>query len=140
MTNIEIGRKIRVMREARGLTQKQLADAIGKSESAVAMYEAGKRRPKDDTAEALADVFNVPKWSILYRENEMVPAIVRDPAANTDDSEAWKAREDLLNDPNRKALLKLARFGTDQDVRQVAALIDALRATNPEFYDGDDPS
>ena len=27
-----------------------------------------------------------------------------------------------------------------RDVKQVAALIDALRATNPDFYDGDDPA
>ena len=40
----------------------------------------------------------------------------------------------------RKALLNLARYGSAQDVKQVAALIDALRATNPDFYDGDDPA
>ena len=64
MTTKEIGEKIRLMRETRGMTQKDLAIAINKSESAVGMYEAGKRRPKDLVAEALADVFNVPKWSI----------------------------------------------------------------------------
>ena len=75
MTNEEIGRKIRVMREARGMTQKDLAIAINMSESAIAMYEAGKRRPKETVGEALADVFNVPKWSIYYREDEMIPAV-----------------------------------------------------------------
>ena len=74
MTTKEIGEKIRLMRETRGMTQKDLAIAINKSESAVGMYEAGKRRPKDLVAEALADVFNVPKWSIYYREDEMIPA------------------------------------------------------------------
>ena len=74
MTNKEIGEKIRLMRESRGMTQKDLAIAINKSESAVSMYEAGRRRPKDPVAEALADVFNVPKWSIFYNESEMVPA------------------------------------------------------------------
>ncbi|MBR7189053.1 MAG: hypothetical protein IKD53_10940, partial [Clostridia bacterium] len=51
-----------------------------------------------------------------------------------------QAREDLADDPDRKALLNLARYGSAQDVKQVAALIDALRATNPDFYDGDDPA
>ena len=74
MTNKEIGEKIRVMRLSRGMTQEELADAIGMSASAVAMYEAGRRRPKDEVAEALADTFNVPKWSIYYREDEMIPA------------------------------------------------------------------
>ena len=53
---------------------------------------------------------------------------------------AQQAREELAEDPDRKALLNLARYGSDRDVKQVAALIDALRATNPDFYDGDDPA
>lgn len=73
MTNKEIGERIRLMRESRGMTQKDLSLAIGKSESAIAMYESGNRRPKDAVAEAMADVFNVPKWSIYYREDEMIP-------------------------------------------------------------------
>ena len=74
MTNKEIGEKIRLMRRTRGMTQKDLAAITGLSESAIAMYEAGKRKPKDLAAEALADVFNVPKWSLFYNEDEMVPA------------------------------------------------------------------
>ena len=74
MTNKEIGEKIKTMRTSRNLTQEQLAAAINVSPSAIAMYESGNRKPKDDVAEALADVFNVPKWSIYYNESEMKPA------------------------------------------------------------------
>lgn len=68
-----------------------------------------------------------------------------DPAATANSpgsspDEIWQLRDDLRNDPDRRALLMLAKNGSAQDVRQVAALIDALRATNPEFYDGDDPA
>ena len=73
MTNKEIGEMIRARRESRGMTQAQLADAAGISASAIGMYERGDRRPKDDIVEALADVFNVPKWAILYREDEVKP-------------------------------------------------------------------
>lgn len=65
-------------------------------------------------------------------------ATATSPGSNPDD--IWQFREDLRNDPDRRALLMLAKNGSAQDVRQVAALIDALRATNPEFYDGDDPA
>ena len=44
MTNKEIGEKIRLMRRTRGMTQKDLAAITGLSESAIAMYEAGKRK------------------------------------------------------------------------------------------------
>lgn len=54
--------------------------------------------------------------------------------------EVWELREAARRDPDRRVLLKLAQNGTAQDVRQAVALIDALRATNPDFYDGDDPA
>ena len=34
----------------------------------------------------------------------------------------------------------LAKNGSSKDVKQVVAIIDALKATNPDFYDGDDPA
>ena len=74
MTTKEIGEKIRMRRELRQMTQRDLAIATHVSESAIAMYEAGKRRPKPNVGEALADVFNVPLWSIYYNEDEVIPA------------------------------------------------------------------
>lgn len=73
MTNKEIGEMIRTRREARGMTQVQLAIAAGISPSAVGMYERGERTPKGEIVTALADVFNVPRWAILYREDEVRP-------------------------------------------------------------------
>ncbi len=73
MTNKEIGEKILTMRLSRNMSQAELAAAINMSPSSVAMYEAGKRRPRDSVTAALADVFNVPKWSILYSEEELKP-------------------------------------------------------------------
>lgn len=73
MTPREIGELIKARRLSKGLTQGQLAELIGVSESAVGMYESGRRTPKKHIIEALADVFNVPKWAILYSEDEMRP-------------------------------------------------------------------
>ena len=56
-----------------------------------------------------------------------------------EDDELWTLREEQRQDPDRKALFKLSKYGRPEDIRQVNAIIDALRATNPEFYDGDDP-
>ena len=44
------------------------------------------------------------------------------------------------NRPGMQRILIENRKRAFQDVKQVAALIDALRATNPDFYDGDDPA
>ncbi len=54
--------------------------------------------------------------------------------------ELWQRRETLRRDPKRKVLFDLAENGTDRDIDAAVKLLDALRATNPDFYDGDDPS
>ena len=71
MTTKEIGEMIRVRRMARGMTQDDLADRIGVTASAIGLFENGKRRPKDEVAEAIADVFNIPKWAVYFSEEEV---------------------------------------------------------------------
>ncbi len=56
----EIGSKIQQAREARGLSQKQLARQVGCSQSALSNYEKGKRRMYLSQLEKIADVLNMP--------------------------------------------------------------------------------
>ena len=53
------GNVLRDLRTRKGITQKQLAEALGISESAVGMYERGHREPDFEMLEAIADYFNV---------------------------------------------------------------------------------
>lgn len=52
----KIFRQLRLSRE---LSQSRLAECLGISKSAVNMYERGDRRPDFETAELIADFFNV---------------------------------------------------------------------------------
>lgn len=52
-------RKIKKLREKRGLTQKQLAELCGVSESAMRSYELGDRKPKKEILERVAMVLGV---------------------------------------------------------------------------------
>ena len=63
----DLGIKIRTMRQARGLTQTQLAELIGQSQSSITMYETGRREPELDVIEAMADVFNVPLTAFMSK-------------------------------------------------------------------------
>ena len=47
------------LRTDRELSQSALAEKLGISKSAVNMYERGERRPDFETAEVIADFFNV---------------------------------------------------------------------------------
>lgn len=51
--------KIKVLREAAGLTQKELGDKIGKSAATVRSYEKGNTSPSATTLEKIAKATNV---------------------------------------------------------------------------------
>jgi transcriptional regulator with XRE-family HTH domain len=53
------GDRLKALRLSKGLSLRDLADICETSKSAIHMYEAGKRNPKLETLEALADTFNV---------------------------------------------------------------------------------
>ena len=46
--------RLRRLRESRGLTQRELAEAIGVSRQAIGLYEAGEREPDLSTLQKLA--------------------------------------------------------------------------------------
>lgn len=52
-------RKIKKLREKRQLTQKQLAELSGISESALRSYELGDRKPKKEVLEHIAKALRV---------------------------------------------------------------------------------
>ena len=59
---------LKTLRKSRDFTQKQLADLIGVSESAIGMYERGMREPNFETLETIADVFNVNMSDLINSE------------------------------------------------------------------------
>ena len=50
---------LKYLREREGLSQRELAAKIGMSAGAIGMYESGKRHPKFEDEETIADYFNV---------------------------------------------------------------------------------
>ena len=69
------GQRIRMLRKERNLTQKQLAELIGVSTSAVGQFETTKEPQRIETLEKIANVLEVP---LLYLIGEVskVPADV----------------------------------------------------------------
>ncbi len=66
--NNVIGNRIAQLRKERGMTQEQLAGAVGVTREAVAMYEIGQRVPKDEVKVALSNVLGKTVGSIFYNE------------------------------------------------------------------------
>ena len=125
-----IGRRIFDMRTQADETQEQTAEAVGISHVALARYENGQRMPKLDILSALAAHFGV---SVDYLIGHEQPGDDTD-----DDADLWELREQYRRREGMRILFNTARQCTDQELKQAAALVDALRATNTKYYDGDD--
>lgn len=53
------GDRLKELRTEKGMSMRELAEICETSKSAIGMYEKGKRSPKYETMEAIADTFNV---------------------------------------------------------------------------------
>lgn len=65
MTEFEIGNRIVQLRKEKGVTQMQLAEAIGVSDKAVSKWETGGSYPDITLIPAIADYFHVSNDYIL---------------------------------------------------------------------------
>ena len=69
------GEKIKALRKEWGMTQKDLAEALGLSLRTISNYETGGLRPRHDaTYDALATLFHVPKTYFFTEEDAFILA------------------------------------------------------------------
>jgi DNA-binding XRE family transcriptional regulator len=68
-SNTTLGHKIRELREAKGLTQDQLAACAGVRQSAVSWFETGEKTPRIATLQRLASCLGV-STSVLIESLE----------------------------------------------------------------------
>ena len=71
--NNELGKKIKLLREEKELSQLELAKILNISNSTLSQYEAGNRVPGDDIKKKIADYFNVSVDFLLGRTEERNP-------------------------------------------------------------------
>lgn len=64
-----IGRKLKELREERGMLQEDVGKLIGVNKQAVSFYELGKRQPSRDKVMKFCEFFNV-KEGFFYNEEE----------------------------------------------------------------------
>lgn len=60
------GMKLRALRQARKKTQKQAADDLEITKSALSMYERDKRIPRDEVKVRIAQYYNEPVESLFF--------------------------------------------------------------------------
>lgn len=105
--------KLMELRKQRGLSQQQLAEALGLSRSAIGMYETGKREPDMDVLQLFSDYFNAD-----------MNTLVAPPSPET--SELTELLEALRNREDMRMLFKLAKDATPEDVKKAVEIIEGL--------------
>jgi len=66
-----IGEKLRVLRNRRGLTMRQLADALQTSDAQISRVENGQRKPSADLVFRISRFFDVPIDRLMLDELEL---------------------------------------------------------------------
>lgn len=105
--------KLREARKAAGLTQKEVATAIGVTESAYCGYETGKRQPDVAKIKQIADVLGTTGNFLL------------DTVSDADDLAEYIS---ILRDrPDLRALLEVTAKNKPEDVERMTDLASRLR-------------
>lgn len=69
---MSFGDRLRMLREDKDVTQKELGNAVGVSDRVIGYYESNDRFPKDEsTLKKLADYFDVPTDYLLGRVDKI---------------------------------------------------------------------
>lgn len=105
-----IGDAIRAARKARGLTQTELAHAMGITGAAIGQYETGIRTPKHETVARIAHALSVPICSLVP---DFAPEIERltdrcaryaEEIAVLQERTRWIPVEERLPEPGKRVL------------------------------------
>ena len=110
------------LRQARGLTQEELAKQLRVSRSRIGMYETGERQPDFDTLEMIADYFNVDIDYLLGRTDKTT--IV--PESYYLNADAKDYAQFLFDNPEYRVLFDASRKVKKEDIDFVRKFIDKM--------------
>lgn len=104
---------IRYIREGKHISQRQLADAVGTSQSAIAAYENGQKTPKLETLSRIAEALDTSVLSLLpseISEGSIIPS--------PEDRELLEAVSDLNTAGRKKVREYAADLGNNPNYRK----------------------
>jgi transcriptional regulator with XRE-family HTH domain len=67
----KVGGKLRILRQRRGLTSRELGEILGVSNSYIIRIENGKKRPSIDLVAKIAHYFQVPTDQLILDELDL---------------------------------------------------------------------
>lgn len=127
-----LGNKLKKLREARSLTQAEIAAEIGVSRERYNQYENNRRAPDYDTLVILAKSFNVSTDYLLGRTDDPLP--VRDVDQDLHDEHDYNKELDaFLNDDEMSSMFYDYKNWSEEEKRNLLNILkgqEALRQMN----------
>lgn len=137
----EIGNRIRRARQDKGLTQNELAEAMGTSMAVISRYESGRRVPSAKTIVAVASALDISPLSLAF-----VAPKLREHFENMEISLTRKIEQaEKQNDTEQVAILRESKSAVDEAILNAiksslsAPSEDAIDAAIIEAQDAPDP-
>lgn len=126
--------RIRELREAKSLSQDQLAEKLGITKQAVSQYERGVRKPSVPMLEALCDYFNVSSDYLLGKDDVTIRLVDADGLKALEayhiDSETMKVAQSIYDNPDLHALFDAARGNNPDNLKLAAEMLRRMKETN----------
>lgn len=106
--------RIKELRKAAGLTQRELGEIVGASDVSISFYERGEQSPDVEMLKKLATALNTSVDALLDHNQQQ-------------GEEEWDFRERVRNDPNYRQLFREARTARPEALRAAAAVLHSLK-------------
>lgn len=116
--NTVVSKNLRACMSGRGLSQKELAEALGVSQASISNWCQGIKMPRMDKIDRICDLFGIKRSYLLCEhtiQNDLTPC-----------SEAMRA---LISErPDLEELLSIAGNAGPEAVRQAVRILKALQS------------
>lgn len=123
---INLSKVLREYREAAGLKQQQVADAVGVKRSAYAYYETGQSSPKLKTLTRLAKIYNLTVDELLagaeYDDTGVLKAKLPDGDPEYDTGRKTSDKFNQLTEFEKSVLLKVRLMDFDEKEKLIKYL------------------
>lgn len=113
--------RLKELRAKHGLTQPELAKALGISKSSVSMYERGEREPDYEMLEMIADYFNVDMNYLLGKDNGSTYYL---------NPEIAEIAQEIADNPGQRVLFDASRKLSKEDIEKVIQMVNIFVKDN----------
>lgn len=111
--------------KSRGLKIADVSRGTGISGATLYEWKAGKYTPKADKLQLIADFFGVTLDYLMTGDQQTEDGYYTDP-------ETAKLAQEILDDPNLRALFSAARDLKPDELQAVATMLRKFKETNPD--------